>query len=51
MEIKRSKKMKDLDKKIIVFSTIGLLFLLGYFGISIIEVIEESIIRLDDKND
>lgn len=37
--------MKDLDKKIIVFSIIGFLFLLGYFSLSIIVVIEESIIK------
>ena len=37
--------MKDLDKKIIVFSIIGFLFLLGYFFLSIIVVIETSIIR------
>lgn len=37
--------MKDLDKKIIIFSIIGFLFLLGYFFLSIIVVIETSIIR------
>lgn len=37
--------MKELDKKIIVFSTIGFLFLLGFLTVSILEVIETSILK------
>ena len=37
--------MKNLDKKIIVFSIIGFLFLLGFLTVSILEVIETNILK------
>lgn len=37
--------MKELDKKIIVFSIIAFLFLLGFLTVSILEVIETNILK------